>query len=348
MPTYFVTLCAGLEEPVADEVRERLPGASRICPEYGRVLFDYDGAPTDLLKLRTVNRVCVFAGSMSGLGSGRSALSDLTTWAAGVDFSAALDVVRQARHVSDAPHFRVTGQRTGTHDFNSMEAAGAVGAGICATLGWPVKLVGFDIDVRLRIADGDVAAGIALSKESLHHRLDHVGGKAPLMASVAHALVRILGQTPPGPIVDPMCGTGTIPIESFALRPDVLAVGGDTDADALGAAQRKIESAKAKVMLFTWDARRLPLRYQSVAGIVANLPFGRRVGSHRRNLHLYPGFVRELQRVLKPGARAVLLTLEKRLLERLISKQHRLRLVGRHNINLAMLKPSVYEILKLP
>jgi 23S rRNA G2445 N2-methylase RlmL len=78
--------------------------------------------------------------------------------------------------------------------------------------------------------------------------------------------------------------------------------------------------------------------------MVCNMPWGRRIGSHRINRHLYPGFVRELERVLAPGAVAALLTQEKRLITRLLGRSDGLRLIREHHLSLSGAHPAIYLV----
>ncbi|MCD6361870.1 MAG: RNA methyltransferase, partial [Armatimonadetes bacterium] len=59
---------------------------------------------------------------------------------------------------------------------------------------------------------------------------------------------------------------------------------------------------------------------------------------------LYPGFMREVARVLRPGGLAVLLTQEKRLITRLVEKQRSLHLEACYRLSLSGLHPSIYVV----
>jgi tRNA (guanine6-N2)-methyltransferase len=56
------------------------------------------------------------------------------------------------------------------------------------------------------------------------------------------------------------------------------------------------------------DAQRLPFPESSIDRVIANMPFGKRVGTHRGNVEMYPAALREISRVLTGKGRAVLLT----------------------------------------
>jgi 23S rRNA G2445 N2-methylase RlmL len=90
-------------------------------------------------------------------------------------------------------------------------------------------------------------------------------------------------------------------------------IGGDLEPKAISIAKQNLRSYD-NIQLYRWDAASLPLPSESVSVVVANLPFGRRVGNHEANIELYPRLVQEILRVLKAGGRAVLLTQEATLL----------------------------------
>jgi 23S rRNA G2445 N2-methylase RlmL len=98
------------------------------------------------------------------------------------------------------------------------------------------------------------------------------------------------GQT----VIDPMCGAGTILIERNRLVRPGLLVGGDLFPDPLHAARRNLSAEATPGRLAQWDARRLPLGDQSVDRVISNLPWGRRIGSHRTNRRLDQRILRQV------------------------------------------------------
>src|SRR5262249_9226911 len=64
------------------------------------------------------------------------------------------------------------------------------------------------------------------------------------------------------------------------------------------------------VLLARWDATRLPLAVASVDRIVSNPPFGKQLSDPESIGPLYRDAVREYDRVLRLGGRAVLLVSE--------------------------------------
>jgi 23S rRNA G2445 N2-methylase RlmL len=80
--------------------------------------------------------------------------------------------------------------------------------------------------------------------------------------------------------------------------------------------------------------------------VVANLPFGKRVGSHGGNQVLYPAFLRELDRVLAGDGRAVLLTEDKRLLVESLQRTRGLRIIKETTFETGGAHPSAYVVVR--
>ena len=62
--------------------------------------------------------------------------------------------------------FRVTCNRTGKHDFTSMEAARYIGSGVKGYFGWSVDLENFDIEILAFVENLELTIAIKLSQES--------------------------------------------------------------------------------------------------------------------------------------------------------------------------------------
>jgi tRNA G10 N-methylase Trm11 len=89
-----------------------------------------------------------------------------------------------------------------------------------------------------------------------------------LRPTLAAAMVDLAGK-PPGLLLDPCCGSGTI--LTAALAAGWEATGTDIDHDAVATAKRNAPDASVHI----GDARRIQLRDGAVQACVSNLPFGR-------------------------------------------------------------------------
>jgi tRNA (guanine6-N2)-methyltransferase len=349
MAAYYVTSLGGLEAIVRREIAERFPGAtievSAQAGERGRTFLSYDGFPADVLALRSVENVFAAVAQFDRLSADESGLQAIRAWAAASDLSGAAAVHAQVYGPRESPSFRCTSKRLGEHAFGSMDIMAAAGAGIVDRYGWRVDLEGYDYDIHVDVEEDRCTIGLRITPVSLRRRgrIAHVA--ASLNPTLGYAMC-VLSDPQPGEVfVDPTCGAGTVLLERAEIGPARL-VAGDLFAHPLEMARRNLLANAVEAHLFRWDARRLPLAPESVDKVCANLPWGRRAGSHLVNKHLYPPLVREIARVLKVGGRAVLLSLEKRMLLACVDRHGWLRIADVLPVSVAGLKPAIYVIEK--
>ena len=344
---YYTKGCPGLEFVTQREIIERIQQANIIESKPGIVIFDYDGEPRDTLALRSVDSVYAYVEQYQDVPTDESGLNYLEMLAERVSLENAVGILKNVKKMNvDAPSFRVTAERTGEHAYKSPQAAAALGSGVVHHYGWRVDLTGFDIEVCAHITREHLLLGINLTEQPLSRRNRFIHGRTSLNSGIAYALWQ-LAQPRAGDIfIDPMCGTASILIEAALEHPDVTFLGGDIDAQPLQGSIANIQFAKAPVTLMQWDARRLPLNSMSADCLVSNLPFGRRVGSHRSNRQLYPRFLHEVARVLKKSGKAILLTLERRLMAEVLASEQSLLLTETYIVDINGLLASVYVIVK--
>ena len=147
------------------------------------------------------------------------------------------------------------------------------------------------------------AAGEVALHDRAYQRIHRPGA---LKASVAAALVTLAGVVPGARLLDPCCGTGTIAIE--AAQRGAVAYGGDLAPEAIDASRIHATHAGVVARFAVMDARRLPFADGAMDCVVANLPGGRQVDAGPSLTLFYRRSVAEMQRVLAPAGRLVLLT----------------------------------------
>lgn len=157
---------------------------------------------------------------------------------------------------------------------------------------------------------------------------------------VAEVLVRLAKIRPGHRVLDPLCGTGTILRAVRRREPSASVVGTDRDPDALQLAVRNAPQEH----LARAGADALPVADGAVDRVIANLPFGKQVGSHQANRTLYPAALDEIARVLTPEGRAVLLTEDKRLLVTAIHHQKALKIVRNRLLKYNGATPTAYVL----
>ena len=141
-----------------------------------------------------------------------------------------------------------------------------------------------------------------------------------LNATLAAAMVALIGVDSKDRFFNPMCGSGTLLIERRSRGQAAQLVGCDISGEALACSEENIGSSKRSgIELLRADATHLPFDNASFDVIVADVPWGDAVGSHKDNAALYPAFLTEMARVAAPGARLAVLTHEIRLFEKVLS-----------------------------
>ncbi|XP_051837538.1 tRNA (guanine(6)-N2)-methyltransferase THUMP3 isoform X2 [Antechinus flavipes] len=217
--------------------------------------------------------------------------------------------------------FRVTCNRAGeNHSFTSNEAARDFGGAVQDYFKWKADMTNFDVEVLLNVHNNEIVVGIALTEESLHRRNITHFGPTTLRSTLAYGMLRLCSPQPTDIIVDPMCGTGAIPIEGAAEWPNCYHIAGDNNPLAVKRAANNILSLLTKSQI------------------------KERIGSKKKNWNLYPSCLQEMSRVCRPGTgRAVLLTQDRKCFSKALSRMgHVWRKVHTVWVNIGGLHAAVY------
>lgn len=193
------------------------------------------------LELATASKVLVTVGSFraTGLGELERKAADLP-WAA---FAA--PGARAA--------WRVTTRKSRLYHTGAI--AERLDRAMAAALGRPPAAEGDEVPFVVRVVRDRVVIRADASGEHLHRRgYRPRPTKAPLRETLAAGVLRLVDWTPDRPLVDPMCGSGTFPIEA-ALRAGRQAPGQQRsfaferwpDADAAGLETLRAEALRRVV-----------------------------------------------------------------------------------------------------
>jgi len=223
--------------------------------------------------------------------------------------------------------FRCTAERTGKHNFSSMDAARYFGGGVNDTFFWKVNMEKFNIEVMVYVLHTSLTIGIQLTTENQSSRNITHFGPTTLKANISFCMLKY-AQVAVGDIVcDPMCGSGSISIEGALGCPGTFHMAGDYHSIGIDHSTMNIQAIETEggrpslpVSCIQWDVYQLPLRTASVDRIVTDLPFGKRIGNKSRNLFLYPVCLREMARICRPHGKAALLTSHKGALAKAVKK----------------------------
>ncbi|HEY2960477.1 MAG TPA: methyltransferase domain-containing protein [Actinomycetota bacterium] len=299
----------GLEPFVVEELERVLGGRARVEPVAGRgaVRLGLSGPPGALLGLRTpvaAYLVVRFPGRRPSalLGDGR--------------LFAQVETVRGLHPAGAFGSFRLSVPgRDSTAVRRLVEE-------LTRRTGLAYDPEDGELLLRIRRTPGGWELLTRLSPRPLATRpwrVRHLPGA--VNATIAAAMVELTRPRPGDRVLNLMCGSGTLLVERLARGPAASALGCDLDPGALAGARANLAAAglRDRLALARMDATRLGLRDGCVDALLADLPYGHRMGSHEGNTELYPAVLREAGRVAAPGARLVVLTHELRLFERCLA-----------------------------
>ncbi|MGW6201909.1 methyltransferase domain-containing protein [Kribbella sp. NPDC055110] len=213
--------------------------------------------------------------------------------------------------------------------------------------GWVNQPGDWDVNL-IPSADGWLAEYGPLSWSRRFGRRERLPWSTNLI--VAEVLVRLAKIQPEQLVLDPFCGTGTILHAVRRQHPTTHLLGLDHNPTTLTIATKNTLATESPVVVggslsfVRGVAEVLPLASGSVDRVIANLPFGKQVGSHRANRTLYPAALAELDRVLTADGRAVLLTEDKRLLHSAIERQGGLKIVRQRLLKYNGATPTAYVL----
>ena len=203
---FFATTIPGIEDVAAEE----LSSLGVSVSSYSRSKVFFKGSVRDIYRVnfsaRTINKVFI------ELAHERfEKLEDIYRIAREIDYSHVLSLEKS---------FAVRCERLGEHDFTSIDASRVVGAAVIESFlssrgSRPrVDLENPDVVIEVFIRDDEVLIGVNTTGETLARRRYRVyNHPAALKTILAAAMIRLSGYRGE-PLLDPLCGGATIPIEA--------------------------------------------------------------------------------------------------------------------------------------
>jgi 23S rRNA G2445 N2-methylase RlmL len=303
---YEAEIVEGIEDLAEREILDRFPGARVTLRRAALRQFSADASPTRLSKLRLTSAVY---------------------------FRLTFDIPRPKallghQHLTRLLNVIHTIMDTQADRFTtlSLDAAGSessvmqrIKQELASALNLTVDLDKGDLHLRMRrsqTSDGwDVL--IRTTPRPLVTRAWRVCNyEGALNATVAAAMIALLKPAPDQPLLNLMCGSGSLLIERLAIQPGALAVGCDINPDALECAAANLQASGTRhPALIRADAARLPFPDAAFPLLVADLPFGQLIGSHDTNRRLYPAVLAEAFRIIRAGGRFAVITHEVKLMD---------------------------------
>ena len=225
---------------------------------------------------------------------------------------------------------------------------GSLARAIASKLDGPLLLnAPGDYEVELRIEAREkgranlYARLMTLKDDRFAYRLSSL--PASMHPATAAAVLGFAGRylTPHARVLDPCCGSGTFLIERHFLSPCAALTGVDISQQAVEIARANGAAAQCPARFIAKDC----LSFTAQAPydeVIANLPFGNRVGNHKDNLALYAGILDRLPQWLRPGGIAILYTMEYTLLKSLLRERPGLALQAQARTEAGGLLPTIF------
>ena len=311
-PIYLLSCLYGLESELAAEVAERFGVATEH--HWCEVVFSLPGSAAQLAALRLAGNAFLRLARFQ-VGHTKETLALVAQHVGRVPLErwlGAWEELNGVQPVGDDISISVT--RRGEHNFTYAEVQEAAMAAVEGQLGRRATLDERPLELRIEI-DGDVCRLLArLSHAPLSRRgykVRHI--PAETEATVAAAMVRKSNPTRMDRVLDPYCGSGTIPIERALAGPAAAVTAGDVKAKHVAYAQANAEAAGVEVAFGLWDAVSLPFADRAFTRVITAPPFGNPQSGRAWSPVEFGRLLAELLRVLEFGCPLVLLVQDEKL-----------------------------------
>jgi 23S rRNA G2445 N2-methylase RlmL len=140
-------------------------------------------------------------------------------------------------------------------------------------------------------------------------------------ATAAAVMAYLTKPTTEDQVINLCCGSGTLAIERARLGGAARITAVDHDRAALNMAHENALAAGAEIAFQHGDAARTGHADGFFDALLADLPFGNKVGSHRTNAASYEPIMQEAARLVRTGGMAVIITHEITLLDGILARE---------------------------
>jgi putative N6-adenine-specific DNA methylase/tRNA (guanine6-N2)-methyltransferase len=188
--------------------------------------------------------------------------------------------------------------------------------------------------------------GVQRTAESLAKRIQRVRSlRTALKPTIAAAMIRLIGaHRGAGRLIDPLCGTGTIPIEAKRINPQLTVFASDWDDETVETARGTVANHGLDIQLRQCDARTLTSWYeQPFDYIVTDPPYGVRQAKHTDIGLLYENLLTSFARALADAGILAIVVLKLRAFQRALEGAG-LRVVHERLIESGGLHPRIFVL----
>jgi tRNA (guanine6-N2)-methyltransferase len=346
-PTYLITCLYGLEAELGAEVTERfgVPTEHHWC----EVVFGLPGSAARLAGLSLAGNAFLRFARFQ-IGHTKEALGAVAEQVRLVPLDAWLRAWAELNGAEPASQdVSVSVSRQGEHNFTYAEVQEAAIAALEAQSGRRATLDERPLELRLDV-DGEWCRLLGrLSQAPLSKRAYKVRRiPAETDATIAAAMVRKSGPSRADRVLDPFCGSGTIPIERALAGPAAAITAGDIKEKVVGWAAANAQAAAAGITFGVWDALALPFADRAFTRVITAPPFGNPQGGRPWAPLEFGRLLAELLRVLEFGCPLVLLVQDEKLTSTALKRVGHARIAGGLRLDWKGRRHTIFTIERVP
>jgi tRNA (guanine6-N2)-methyltransferase len=313
MIKFFILCGEGLEDFAIDEIK-KIGKIENIEKFPGVALFDFSGDYKKLINLKTVDDILVLVKKFQDISRYEDSLFIIKKDLSKANLMKTLFICRKVRKTNPETGFWIQSSYTGRRDYTAKEITASARRGILKNNNWTYDEKG-DLHFHIILNPEISLCGVSLDKEPSHvkNRIKTIRGS--LKSSIANALLKIGDVKKKDLILDPMCGSGIIPIAASLIG--ARATAGDIDKNAVEIAEENSRIKKTKIDFHVWDAEKTGLEDKMFDKIICNVPFDKQVESSYNK----EKFVEEVLRVSKKKSKLIFLMDPENKLKRILKKK---------------------------
>lgn len=301
----YVETAPGLEEVAWIEVRRHFPQAQFreflfARDERGIVVFDVAARPSELFALRTVESIFLNAAFLSSTTRGYRDLHQLRDQIVrSGDFGGAVNAYSRHRR-RQVGSYRLIVRTYGKHEYNRQAVRRAVIQGVEELYPeWQRVQEDPDLELWANVLGSSILIGLRLPLPAVRRR----DATTALPTSIAEALALLSDPQEDDRFLDPFFDEGAV-ITARSAYPANQLYAADPAVKKQPVALAPTEDGAPPLTFVAWDGARLPLEDAAVNKIATRFPLTPPEQVDAR----YIAWLQEMERVLQPGAGAVVLT----------------------------------------
>jgi 23S rRNA G2445 N2-methylase RlmL len=290
---YIAFVTKGIESICAEELK-LLTGLKILSVNQKFIEFEFDGNPTDLRTIRTVDDIGILVGRVDFQ---KILDKDLENELKFIKEEAIVKI-KELRELNDT--FSITVSIYKNNAFTQDKLKSFLADYLSTNLDLKyTPLEHSNLDIRVNIEEQDCLITLKLFQESLFrreygHKSDFGSFKSSIVAAMIFKLAKGRKDLK---IVDNFCGSGTFLCEGFIQGLEVF--GGDIDKNSVKLTIENLNKIKKdKWEVYELDATACRWGNNQFDIAVSNLPWNKQIKLEKLN-KLYLGSVKELARILK-------------------------------------------------